>query len=135
MKRQRKSKGFTLIEVVVVLGVIAILATIAVVYYRGYLDRAHRMVSVSALEILRKNMENYLIDYGTYPPGMVFASCNDLSGNPILAPAMCDQLHNDVFSLDSYTVSGSDYTILAKARDSKHTGLRLSRDQIIVIGP
>ena len=40
MKNQRKQHGFTLIELMIVIGVIAVLAAIAFTQYRGYVARA-----------------------------------------------------------------------------------------------
>ena len=45
----KRSKGFTLIELVVVVAIVAILATIAIPSYREYIMRSHRRAAQSVM--------------------------------------------------------------------------------------
>lgn len=54
-----RTRGFTLIEVMIAVVVVAILATIAVPSYRGYVLRAHRSVAKSALTELVSRQASY----------------------------------------------------------------------------
>lgn len=66
-------KGFTLIELMIVLMIISILASIAVPNYRSSLIRAREAVLADTLSQFRKTIDDYYADKGKYPD-----SLNDL---------------------------------------------------------
>lgn len=66
-------RGFTLIEVMVVVAIIAILAMIALPSYQDYLRRGQIAEGVSALSEARIKMEQYFQDNRTYVSGGVGA--------------------------------------------------------------
>jgi len=57
----RKSRGFTLIELMIVLLVIAVLASIAVPTYRQYVLRSHRVEAKSALLNVAAEQEKFYL--------------------------------------------------------------------------
>lgn len=59
-------KGFTLIELMIVVAVIALLAAISVPAYRDYVTRSKIIEATSALSGLRVSMEQYYQDNRTY---------------------------------------------------------------------
>lgn len=65
----QKQKGFTIVELLIVIVIIAILATITVVAYNGIQDRAKNSTAQSDLNIFAKKIENARIDAtdGLYP--------------------------------------------------------------------
>jgi prepilin-type N-terminal cleavage/methylation domain-containing protein len=65
---QRNRGGFTLIELVVVVMIIAILASIAIPNMRSALMRARAVEAVADLEVLRTAVFQYLGDNHTWPP-------------------------------------------------------------------
>jgi prepilin-type N-terminal cleavage/methylation domain-containing protein len=68
-KAMRKStSGFTIVELLIVIVVIAILATISIVAYSGIQQRAHNTQTVSAVETYIKALHLYKADNGQYPP-------------------------------------------------------------------
>lgn len=62
-------KGFTIVELLIVIVVIGILAAITIVAFNGVQSRAHRSTAMSDLSAFRKKMELYKIDAadGLYP--------------------------------------------------------------------
>jgi general secretion pathway protein G len=64
---RRRRNGFTLIELMVVLAIIALLLTIAVPRYFGSLDRTKEAVLKENLYQLRGAIDKYFGDKGKYP--------------------------------------------------------------------
>jgi type IV pilus assembly protein PilE len=62
----KKSSGFTLIEVMVVVGIIGILAAIAIPSYRDYVIRSKLAEAYSNLSALRTQAEQHFQDNRTY---------------------------------------------------------------------
>ena len=65
-----KSKGFTFIEVMVVLAIVALLLTIALPRYFSGLERAKEAVLHQDLVIIRDAIDNYYADNGRYPQSL-----------------------------------------------------------------
>jgi prepilin-type N-terminal cleavage/methylation domain-containing protein len=66
MKILTNKKGLTLVELLAVVTVVAILATIAATSYRGYLVRARVQDAKVALETVRAEEEQYRAEFGRY---------------------------------------------------------------------
>jgi type IV pilus assembly protein PilE len=71
---KKKSKGFTLMELLVVVGVIGILAAIAIPQYNDYTTRAKIAEGTSGLSDGRIKMEQFFQDNRTYVGGPTPAS-------------------------------------------------------------
>nr|WP_086938433.1 pilin [Thaumasiovibrio occultus] len=67
MKKQRLQKGFTLIELMIVVAVIGVLAAIAVPQYQNYIAKGEASSALASLTGHRTNVETYVLDYGTFP--------------------------------------------------------------------
>ena len=65
-RRLRKSAGFTLIEIMIVVAIIGILSSIAVPAYRDYVIRARIADATSGLAEARVRMEQFYGDNRTY---------------------------------------------------------------------
>ncbi|MGH8250107.1 MAG: type IV pilin protein [Steroidobacteraceae bacterium] len=85
MAKTQGSAGFTLIEIVIALAIVAITTTVAVASYRGYLLRANRADAVNALLTASAEQEKFHLAHGEYgnrldasagdePPGLPVAS-------------------------------------------------------------
>ena len=59
-----KTKGFTLVELLVVIAILAILATVSVVGYTQYIDGANQRVVEDALTKAKNDAINYDIAFG-----------------------------------------------------------------------
>ncbi|MCL1824902.1 MAG: type II secretion system GspH family protein [Betaproteobacteria bacterium] len=59
--------GFTLIEMIVVLSIVALLLTIALPRYFGAVDKSKDVVLQENLKVLRATLDKYHADKGHYP--------------------------------------------------------------------
>ena len=62
----RNTAGFTLIEVMIAVAVVAILATIALPSYREYIQRSHRSEAQAHLMALSARQQQFLVDTRSY---------------------------------------------------------------------
>lgn len=60
-------KGFTLIELMIVVAIIGILSTIALPHFTKYRCRAQNSQAISDLRNLRLDLEGYHLETKTYP--------------------------------------------------------------------
>jgi type IV pilus assembly protein PilE len=85
LRRGRRSGGFTLIEVVVVMAIVAILAAIAIPNYAAYIARGHRSEARMTLTQAAQWMERWRTQSGGYlnPPLPPALQQSPASGNVI----------------------------------------------------
>lgn len=67
MTKQTKSRGFTIVELLIVIVVIAILAAITIVAYNGIQNRAKASSAASAATAAAKKIESYNAINSQYP--------------------------------------------------------------------
>ena len=81
----QRSTGFTLIEVMVTVAIIAILAAVAIPNYTDYVKRGKLTEATSTLLSMRTKMEQYFQDNRSYttPGAPVLAPCTAGSSVPI----------------------------------------------------
>lgn len=63
-----KQRGFTIVELLIVIVVIAILAAITIVAYNGIQQRTRDNARTQAVAQLQKALELYRVEHGRYPP-------------------------------------------------------------------
>ncbi len=67
--RRKKQEGFTLIEIMVVILILGLLATLVVQSLRGATDKAKRTKAMADIAELKTALDRYYIDIGSYPTG------------------------------------------------------------------
>jgi len=99
---QQRQAGFTLIEVMIVVAIIAILAAIALPAYSDYVIRGKLVAGTNALAALRAQMEQYYQDNRTY-----------LSVSSSIASPCASSTTADTFTLTCPTLTATAYTLTA----------------------
>jgi prepilin-type N-terminal cleavage/methylation domain-containing protein len=75
-KYSKQTGGFTIVELLIVIVVIAILAAITIVAYNGIQQRGRASAVSSALSQANKKLAVYLLDNSAYPPDLAAAGVN-----------------------------------------------------------
>jgi prepilin-type N-terminal cleavage/methylation domain-containing protein len=103
--RLEVQRGFTLVELLIVVIIVGILAAVAIPIYSGTTDRSKATEAVAALGTIRSAMRNYYAEHGTY----VNASFTD--GAQVSASGLLDVASVDLdaryFSRECYTFDGA----------------------------
>ena len=122
----KQKSGFTIVELLIVIVVIAILAAISIVSYNGIQQRARDSERQSDINTMQKQLELFYTDRGYYPltesliggNGFAFAANNFTSPGPgyMVAPNSADKTlssykdfsspPNDVYGYLSYKSDG-----------------------------
>ena len=106
--RTRHFKGFTLIEVMITVAVIAILAAVALPAYFDYITRSRLVEARSNLADMRTRMEQYFLDNRAYPNGCVASASGAPPAGKIYLPG-----NAKFFRYECTGLSATGYTITA----------------------
>ena len=100
----RRARGFTLIEIMITLVIVAILAGIAIPSYRNYVLRSHRIEATAALLKVAAAQEKFYLQNNTYTDNV-----GDVAG---LGFSTTDDT-------DNFTTENGWYTITVTAADNE----------------
>jgi prepilin-type N-terminal cleavage/methylation domain-containing protein len=114
-KRQKQS-GFTIVELLIVIVVIAILAAITIVAYNGIQSRARTSSAQAAANSLDKKAESYNAINNQYPNTADVLTCQGASGACGTQNSVATTTSSDWYSTPSATATQS--TVLPTAAPS-----------------
>jgi len=119
----QRATGFTLIEVLVTVAIVAILAAIAIPNYTDYVKRGKLTEATSTLLSMRTKMEQYFQDNRSYttPGAPVLAPC--VAGSSVPIPAL------KYFNITCPVLTPTTYTIQADGTDPTLVGITYTIDQ------
>ena len=128
---QRRS-GFTIVELLIVIVVIAILAAISIVAYNGIQGRARDSSKMQRVNDIAKALEMYRIDNGDYPHiqdgngdestcGSQTENWGHCDRNKILADSLAAYIKIDPTSLSGATQSNFGFYYTSQPGDSWQT--------------
>ena len=119
----QRATGFTLIEVLVTVAIVAILAAIAIPNYTDYVKRGKLTEATSTLLSMRTKMEQYFQDNRSYttPGAPVLAPCVANSAVPV--PPL------KYFTITCPVLTATTYTIQADGTDPTLLGITYTIDQ------
>lgn len=96
---KKKSKGFTLIEILIVVSIIAILVVMFTVSFRQQRLKAEDTRTRNDLRLLKIAFEDYYNDNNCYPPAAWLSTCESTSLAPYLSNIPC-QANRDPFIVE-----------------------------------
>lgn len=124
--RSRIRKGFTLIELVVVILILAILAALIVPRIVGRTDDAKRAKAASDISTLRSQVQVFKVDVGTFPEQLMDLRTRPSEGaDGWRGPYLDKELPTDPWGNEydyQVTSDGENFTILSYGQDGAPGG-------------
>ena len=129
---RKGTRGFTLVELVMVVAIIAALAAISIPVYSNYVDKARVTVAISTLDTVRKYLEFFHMDNQQYPAKPIdFGTGKDADNQTVFSAMLLDQINEDLTPISYNTATNkSTYTLIAEAKDRNQTVLTLTPAEI-----
>lgn len=98
-----KNKGFTLVELLVVIGIIGILAAMILPKFTGYIEKAIMKEAVSYARTVNLYLTSYYVENGEYP--------SNKTGGDIIREAGITIKPNDVLTVIGGNVENGNFTL------------------------
>nr|WP_299380635.1 type IV pilin protein [uncultured Halomonas sp.] len=116
MNTQHRNQGFTLIELMIVVAIVGVLASIAYPSYHSYVERSRRGDATTGLLSLAQAQERFMSRCGEYASRLEGSSdCSDT--DPGLG--LSDALSEEGFYAFSMNATLASYTLTATPRGSQ----------------
>ncbi len=112
----RRARGFTLIEVLITVAVVAILAAVALPSYTDYVRRSKIIEATSSLSDMRVRLEQQFLDTRQYPASCVAAAAGPAPAGQIYLPAASK------FFTVTCALTATTYTVTATGNTAQAMG-------------
>lgn len=112
MAQARPAAGFTLIELVIALAIVAITTTLAASTYRGYLQRGHRAEAAQALLAAAAEQEKFHLANGRYGDRLDASAGEDPPGLPVAT-----RTPGGRYTISVPTATAAAYQVVATATE------------------
>jgi general secretion pathway protein G len=128
---KRKSRGFTLVEIMAVVIIIGLLATIAAVNFLGQTDKARVITTKANLKMLSGAIAQFKMDTGRYPTqeeglNVLIEKPTDVQNYQEGGYLDSTSLPKDAWGYDfiyvAYPESGKPYVIISDGADGQEGG-------------
>jgi type IV pilus assembly protein PilA len=93
---KNNQKGFTLIELMIVIGIVALLAAVALPAYESYSIRARVSEPLALLGEAKTSMTEYYVTNGTLPPNAQAAGIRTIVGTTLVSTLSIDTTSGDI---------------------------------------
>ncbi len=114
MAQARAAAGFTLIELMVALAVVAITTTIAASTYRNHVRRGNRAQAVPSLLMAAAEQEKFHLAHGTYGDRLDAAAGEEPPGLPVAS-----RTPGGHYALEVELATAAEFRIVAAAAGSQ----------------
>jgi type IV pilus assembly protein PilE len=114
MAHAESTAGFTLIEVVIALAIVAITTMIAAVSYRGYVLRSHRVEAAQALLAAAAEQEKFHLAHGRYGERLDAVAGDDPPGLPVAS-----RTPGGHYALAVASASAAEFRVVATATSDR----------------
>jgi len=129
--RKKCGKGFTLIELILVIAIIATILAVGIPLYSNLLLKARNVQAVKDIAIAGRKLDDYLIDNGSLPETLdeVYPNLKDSWGRPyeyLVILGVPVSLVQGLWRKDQFQVPlNTDFDLYSKGKDGK-TGASLN---------
>jgi general secretion pathway protein G len=132
----RRQRAFTLVEMLLAVGLVGILTAVAYPSYVNHMKKARVQAAINDMRLIEAGMERYFSDHYAYPATLdeVRTGLLDPWGNPYQYLRMSDAKVGDVRKDRSLHPLNTDYDLYsmgADGRTSKPLTAKASQDDII----
>lgn len=110
---QTQRRGFTIVELLIIIVVIAILAAISIVAYTGIQNRAHDSAIQNDLASLSRQLEIFYVDAETYPDGGQLTQLNFSASRSAYETSSTS--HNLIYCWDDESLQNYVVTTLSRS--------------------
>ena len=127
----KKEKGFTLVELMVVIIILAVLTGIAIPSYIALRNRARIQATRSEMQNIATALEMYAADNDAYPAGAWAAAAALIEGGDYMNPVpLFDAWGEAAINALVYTIVGTGYTLTSEGGSAAAADIVLTNGQL-----